>query len=183
MNAVLHTRRLILRPLSPDDAPTMARLMTPAIARWTASWTGEETAEAVGERINQTLAGERAGLRFARAVVLKETGALIGSIAAHRSASEPERGALGYWIGEAWFGQGYTKEAARALVDAAWSALDIAVMEAVAQTGNVASLAVLRGLGMRRIGQREEFAPARGASDLCEWFELRRPAGDPRSDT
>jgi RimJ/RimL family protein N-acetyltransferase len=91
-----------------------------------------------------------------------------------RTAAEPGRGSLGYWLGEAWFGQGYGKEAARAVLDAAWAALDLQVVEAAAQVGNTPSHKILEGLGMRHMGQRQEFATARGAADLCEWYELRR---------
>jgi ribosomal-protein-alanine N-acetyltransferase len=157
--------------------------MSPAIARWTASWTGAETADEVGERIATQLDTERRGFSFNRAMVVAETGELIGWTGVRRSDAEPERGALGYWIGEAWFGQGYAKEAARAVLDAAWDPLDIAVLEAAAQIGNHASHRILLGLGMRHMGRREEFARARGASDLCEWYELRRPAADPGSGT
>lgn len=175
MDGVLHTGRLILRPLSPDDAAASARIMTPAIARWTASWTGEEEVEAVADRIARHLAAERSGLGLNRAITLARTGELIGWIGVRRLDGHPHRAMLGYWIGEAWFGQGYTGEAARAMVDAAWSALDVEVIEAAAQTANAASIAILRRLGMTHMGQRQEFAPARGAADLCDWFELRRP--------
>jgi ribosomal-protein-alanine N-acetyltransferase len=157
--------------------------MSPAIARWTGSWKGVETPEEVGERIERYLAGERSGSSFNRAMVVTETGELIGWIGVRRSDAEPSRGALGYWIGEAWFGRGYTREAARAVVDAAWDALDLEVIEGLAQVPNLASHRILKGLGMRQVGRREEFATARGASDLCEWYELRRlDAAHPRSD-
>jgi ribosomal-protein-alanine N-acetyltransferase len=175
MHGLLRTPRLTLRPLMPEDAATSARIMSPAIARWTASWTGVETAEEVGGKIASSLEAERGGARLMRAITLAGTGELIGWAGVLRLGDDPERGSLGYWIGEAWFGQGYAKEAARAVVDAAWDALDIDVLEAAAQVGNHASHRILLGLGMRNMGQREEFARARGASDLCDWYELRRP--------
>ena len=175
MESLLHTPRLTLRPLSPGDAAPSARIMSPAIARWTAAWTGLETAEAVGDRIARSLEAERSGGRFMRAVTLRATGELIGWVGVMRLAAEPERGTLGYWLGEAWFGRGYGKEAARAVVDAAWDALGLRAIEAVAQVGNTASHKILLGLGMRHGGQRMEFAPARGVADLCAWYELRRP--------
>ena len=184
MQSLLTTERLILRPLTSGDAEASVTIMSPAIGRWTGSWTGLETAEQVGERITRYLDTEGSGFSFNRAMVIAETGDLIGWIGVRRLDAEPERGSLGYWIGEAWFGQGYAKEAARAVVDAAWEALDIQVLEAAAQIGNLASHRILLGLGMRHMGRREEFAIARGAADLCEWYELRLPgAADPRSDT
>jgi [ribosomal protein S5]-alanine N-acetyltransferase len=184
MDTTLPTARLTLRPLTPDDAAPSARIMSPAIARWTGSWTGVETAEEIEGRIVRSLEAERAGQRLMRAVALTGTGELIGWVGVMRLAAEPERGSLGYWLGEAWFGQGYGKEAARAAVEAAWAALDLQVIEAVAQVPNTASHRILLGLGMTHMGQRMEFARARGVADLCAWYELRRTdAAGPRSGT
>lgn len=175
MDLAITTERLTLRPLSLDDAEPFVRLMTPGIARWTGSWIGEETVERVVERLRRQIDLEAPGLAVNRAATLSATGELMGWMSVHRAKAAPGRGALGYWIGEAWFAQGYTREAVRALVPFAFEALDLQVIEAVAQTANAASIAVLRGLGMRYKGQREEFAVARGSADLCEWFELDRP--------
>ncbi len=177
MRDLLKSGRLILRPLTLEDAGPTARMMTPAIARWTGAWTGSETAEEVGERIGRSLEAERAGRRFMRAACLAETGDLIGWVGVLRLDDDPKRGSLGYWFGEAWYGRGYGKEAARAMTEAAWAVLDIDVMEAAAQVGNIASHRILLGLGMRHMGRREEFAVARGSADLCDWYELRRPSG------
>lgn len=184
MDSRLHTSRLTLRPLSIEDAAASARIMSPAIARWTGSWTGTETTEEVEEKIERSVEAERAGRRFMRAACLKETDELIGWIGVVRLDADPERGSLGYWIGESWYGRGYAKEAARTIVGAAWDVLDIQMLEAAAQVANLASHRILLGLGMRHMGQRDEFAVARGAADLCDWYELTRPdAADPRSGT
>jgi [ribosomal protein S5]-alanine N-acetyltransferase len=182
MDSILRTARLTLRPLSLEDAEPTARIMSPAIGRWTGAWKGTETADEVRERIAKSLAAEQSGRRFMRAVCLGQTGELIGWVGVLRLDDAPRRGSLGYWFGEPWYGQGNGKEAARAMLDAAWDALDIDVMEAAAQVGNQASHRILLGLGMRHMGRRQEFATARGAADLCDWYELRRPSG-PRSDT
>jgi ribosomal-protein-alanine N-acetyltransferase len=174
MDETLRTERLTLRPLSPSDAAETVRLMTPEIARWTGSWIGEETVERVAERIRQAQETEARGFTVGRVATLTVTGELLGWMGVRKLGAEPTRGALSYWIGEAWFGRGYTSEALRALVPYAFEALDLQVIEAAAQTANAASVALLRGLGMRHMGQRMEFAPARGAADLCDWFELER---------
>jgi ribosomal-protein-alanine N-acetyltransferase len=175
MDPILVTDRLTLRPLSLDDAEPTLRLMTPAIARWTGTWIGEETSERVADRIERYRESEARGLAVHRVATLTATGELLGWMGVRRCEEAPRRGALGYWIGEAWFGRGLTREAVRALVPHAFEALDLQVVEAAAQTSNIASQAVLRGLGMRHMGQREEFAPVRGTADLCDWFELGRP--------
>lgn len=175
MDAILRTQRLTLRPLSPDDAEPTARLMSHAVARWTGSWTDHETVESVAARIARHAAANAAGTSLDRAAVITATGELIGWLGVRRSDQDPRRGMLGYWIGEAWFGQGYTREAVRALVPHAFEALDLDLIEAFAQTANTASLAILRGLGMRHMGRQEHFAAARGVLDLCDAFELERP--------
>jgi RimJ/RimL family protein N-acetyltransferase len=176
MDQVIQTERLTLRPLRASDTEPTVRLMTPGIARWTGSWIGEETIERVAGRIGRCLETELTGFSLNRVMVLRGAGELIGWIGVRKSDAEPHRGSLGYWIGEPHFGQGYAREAAHAIVDAAWNGLDLTVIEAAAQTANTASLAILRGLGMRHTGRREEYAAARGAHDLCEHFELERPA-------
>ena len=175
MSELIHTERLLLRPLTLDDTQPTARLMTPGIARWTGSWTGQTSAEEVAERIGRYLEAARQGLDLHRAIERTEDGALLGWIAVRRDEGDSRRASIGYWIGEAFFGQGYTKEAAHALLAHAWIALDVDVIEGVAQTANTASLAVLRGLGMRRVGQRMEYASARDVSDLCDVYEIERP--------
>lgn len=182
MPTLLQTERLILRPLALEDAEPTARIMSPAIARWTGSWTGLETADEVAERIRRQQGLAASGQSFHRAMVVADTGDLIGWTGVRRLAADPARGALGYWIGEAWFGHGYAKEAARAVVDAAWDALGLQVIEGAVQVANLASHRILLGLGMRHMGRREEFAVARGVADLCDWYELERPQpGNPHS--
>jgi ribosomal-protein-alanine N-acetyltransferase len=175
MSELIHTERLLLRPLTLADAAPTARLMTPGIARWTASWSGETTPEDVAARIGRYLDTALRNDSFNRAIERKQDGALLGWIGARRSDDDRRRASIGYWIGESFFGQGYTREAARALLAHAWSALDVDVIEGAAQAANTASLAVLRGLGTRHIGQRMEFASARDSSDLCEVYEIERP--------
>ena len=176
MQSPLRTERLILRPLAPGDAEPTARMMTPDIARWTGAWKGTETADEVGARIARSLEAERDGRRFMRAACLAATGELIGWVGVLRLDETPRRGSLGYWFGEAWCGRGYGKEAARAMMDAAWDALDLDLIEDAAQVDNAASHRILLGLGMRHVGRREEFAVARGSADLCDWYEIDRPA-------
>jgi ribosomal-protein-alanine N-acetyltransferase len=175
VQTVLRTERLILRPLGLGDAEPTARIMSPAIGRWTGAWKGTETADEVGARIAKSLKAEGCGRRFMRAVCLMDTGELIGWVGVLRLDEDPKRGSLGYWFGEAWYGRGYGKEAARAVLHAAWDVLDLEVIEAAAQVDNLASHRILLGLGMQHMGRREEFAAARGSADLCDWYELKRP--------
>ncbi len=175
MDGDILTERLRLRPLLLSDAEPTLRLMTPGVARWTGSWRNQETVELITRRIGKHHEQEAQGVAYDRVITLKTTGEVIGWIGARRSDQDPRRANLGYWIGEAYFGQGYTREAAHALVPVVFERLDLDVIEAAAQVANTASLAILRGLGMRHVGQRESYSVARGAADMCDWFELDRP--------
>ena len=176
MTDLIHTERLTLRPLTLDDAAPTARLMTPGIARWTGSWRGEESPAGVAERIGRYLDGERLGQTFTRAIERTGNNALIGWIGGRRDSDDPRRGSIGYWLGEPFFGMGYAKEAAAGLLPHLWDMLDVDVIEGVVQTPNLASIAVLKSLDMRRVGRRLEFASARGVSDECEVYEIARPS-------
>jgi ribosomal-protein-alanine N-acetyltransferase len=174
MHGIIETERLILRLPEATDAEPFARLMTDGIARWTGSWKGTITPAEVADKIALYLSTEARGFAINRTAVLKDGGEIIGLIGVRRLDDNPARGAIGYWIGEAWFGRGYVKEAARAMLDAAWDALPVDLIEGVVQLPNAASHAVLKGLGMAYVGERDEFASARGVSDRCAVYEIAR---------
>ena len=72
-------------------------------------------------------------------------GELIGGIGI-------EIGELGYWLAEPHWGQGYGREAARAVVDHAFMTLDRDTVTASYFTGNAASRRILEGLGFIETG-------------------------------
>lgn len=69
---------------------------------------------------------------------------------------------IGYWLGKAWWGQGYTSEAAGAVLD--WAGKDHAITELVSGhfTDNLASGRVLEKLGFKPVGIVEHTGAARG---------------------
>ena len=177
----LLTPRLRLRPLNVADAQAMAALITPEISRWTASLPGSLSPAEAAERIGPIVRAMEAGDDVTMAIEARDAPAFIGWIGVRRLADAPHRANLGYWIGEPFHGRGYTREAARAFLPAAWDWLDVEAIEAGVQPANAASLAILSGLGMQPIGERMHFAPVRGREELCLYFEARRPtsADDP----
>ena len=111
--------------------------------------------------------------------------AIVGWMVLRRDPDDPRRGALGYWIGELFQGQGIAREAAISLIQAGFARLDLDVIEAGAQTGNAASLAVMRACGMVEAGTRLVHASARDRDELCLFYELWRSGrpGSSRSAT
>jgi len=167
----VQTARLTLRCVEAADAVALSVLMTPEISRWVASWPMPFSEDMATERISAELALARAGDGWPVAISLRESGDLAGWAAIHRDPLDRRRGALGFWLGLAHHGKGLMQEAAGALVAAGFELLDVDVIEAGAQTGNLASLAVLRACGMRFVGERMVFAPARQREELCCFYE------------
>ncbi|WP_239479466.1 GNAT family N-acetyltransferase [Lichenicola cladoniae] len=149
-------------------------MMTPSVSRWVASWPMPFTIDMAIERITSMrhAATERRALPCV--VERRLDAALLGWIAVTRSGAEDHRAMLGYWMGDIHQGHGYMREAAPAAVKSAFRLFDVDVIEAAAQPGNVASLAVLRGCGMAQVGERAIYAPARARNELCLVHEVAR---------
>lgn len=149
----LITDRLTLRPPRAADADAIVReLGNFNVSRWTG-------------RVPYPYGRADAGAFLAHcrelgddALVLAITreDALIGVIGI-------EHGELGYWLAEAAWGKGYGTEAARAVVDHAFTALDFNELTASYHLGNAASRRILLGLGFIEIGEGSAFSKARQA--------------------
>jgi ribosomal-protein-alanine N-acetyltransferase len=175
MNDILEliaTPRLILRCPESADAGDIARLITPGVARWVGTWAYPFTLEMAVQRLDgaRRWTADRKAAPFV--VIRKDDGAFIGWVGVTKTA--PDRGTLGYWLGEAFHGQGYMREAAPPAVRAAFAWLDVPVIDAVAQLANAASFAVMRACGMTHVGDRMTFAPSRNVDEMCGVYEARR---------
>lgn len=175
LNLPILTARLRLRRLAPEDAAPIARLMTPAVSRWVASWPVPFTEAMALERIEATRARRIDG---PLAVTRRADDVFMGTIGLHRHADDPRRAELGFWLGEPFQRRGHATEAARALIGAGFAQLGLEVVEAGAQLGNAASIAVLRKLGMTPLEVRSVHASARARFEECLYFAVGR-AADP----
>lgn len=81
---------------------------------------------------------------------------------------------LGYWLGHAFWGQGYGKEAMKALVHFAFFALEQKELKARVLTTNKASLRILEGLGFQQTGQGECVSRAYEGKKPAFLFALSR---------
>lgn len=149
---LIETERLRLRPVLPSDAEETARLMTPGVARNLISWRAPMLAQEARCRIHESRKGARAGTSLDLAILLKEPEALLGWIGFFTAAGQPEF-RLGFWIGEAYQGRGFMREALLAAVPAVMTRLDIDSIAAETFDDNSASMRLLEHLGMRRCGR------------------------------
>lgn len=170
----VETPRLRLRCVRTDDAGPISSMMIPAVSRWVATWPVPFTVQMARERIivARRAANDRTALPFA--IERKSDGALLGWIGVTRESPQDRSAMLGYWLGEAWHGQGYMREAVVTAVATAFELLGLEVVEAAVQLENAASVAVLRSCGMTLLGERMIYAAARGRDERCLLYRMRR---------
>jgi len=150
----VETERLLLRPIDPvGDLEAMhAYLSREDVCAYIPPEprTLEQLADALGrpERVRSVLT--EAGQVLALAVVLKETGRLIGDLVLFWHSAEHRSGEIGYAFHPDVHGKGYATEAARALLGLAFDGLGLRRVTARIDEENPASAAVLRKLGMRQ---------------------------------
>jgi RimJ/RimL family protein N-acetyltransferase len=92
------------------------------------------------------------GSSFNFAVRLSSAGSLIGSVGLRDIDPEHRQAELGFWIGRDWWGQGYAREAAGAVLRFGFETLDLNRICAHHMARNPASGRVLLALGMQREG-------------------------------
>ncbi len=150
--------------------------MTPGVSRWTATWPSQVSNEQALRRIADVHDRTARGICFAQAIERLSDGVLMGWINARKPSPDARVGAIGYWMGEAFHGRGYMTEAVRAFLPLVWDKLSVDMIEAGALPNNTASIAILKRLGMRYVGDREELSPVRNRIERCVWYALDRSA-------
>jgi len=82
--------------------------------------------------------------------------------------------ALGYWLGRPYWNQGYMSEAADYAVRYAFEHAGVDRIVASALPDNLASMAILKRLGMREVGREVVDVPARRQRREVVRFALQR---------
>lgn len=148
----VNTSRLRLRPLSVADIPALVSYHALADVHNFLPF-GAIDAENIKARItngpwsHSTL--EQEGDVLVLGVEL-ETGELVGDVMLRWRSSEHQCGEIGYVFHPRHAGHGYATEAARALLGLAFGELDLHRVIARIDPRNVASIAVVERLGMRK---------------------------------
>lgn len=149
----LETERLVLRPLTPKDAPNLARL---AGRREIADTTISIPHPYSEQQARQWLAGNVELCAKGKVVVfgvqLKGDAKLVGSAGLRDIKAEHAQAELGFWIAIECWGKGYATEAARAVLAFGFEQLGLNRIYAHYMVRNPASGRVLAKLGMQRKG-------------------------------
>lgn len=172
----LRSERLALRPLKPEDAPALHRLVNDwEVVRMLSQLPFPYPRALTDEWIASTAAQMAAGSAYHLAITGEENGEemLIGCVGL-RLDGAPHVADLGYWVGRRFWGHGVATEAAARAARWALANLDIALLRAKVSVDNPASAAVLRRIGFRQTGAGQEVFLARGGKQDVGIYEARR---------
>ena len=163
---VLETERLVLRAPRLEDAERIAMLANERRIAENTARIPHPYARADAEAF---LAAANRSDRETTFVIALTDGMLIGACGLELREGPSAAGTmpeLGYWLGAAYWGRGFATEAARALIDHAFTDLELEALQAGARVTNPASRRVLEkcgfqwtGVGLYRIRALKSSAP------------------------
>ena len=153
---MLVTERLILRPFEKGDYPDVFEYQHEPLVNCFACMKINSLDEAKNETAKKAKDSE-----LTLAVVLKETGKVIGEIFAHpegdEAAENKDTFSPCWMLNKDYHGKGYGYEAAKAFVDYLFTEKEARRIYAFTEDYNIASQRVCEKLGMRREGFFKEF--------------------------
>jgi RimJ/RimL family protein N-acetyltransferase len=148
------TDRLVLRPLDPatDVDAVHAYQSREDVCRYIPYFprTRDEVAQRLADPERNTSTMNKEGDVISLAVVLRDTGQLVGDVILFWHSAEHKSGEIGYVLNPDHQGNGYVTEACRALLELAFDGLELHRVIARVDQRNAASANVLRRLGMRQ---------------------------------
>ena len=156
----LKTPRLTLRPTEAGDAQRMAQIQSNwKVTRMLrlAPWPATDAAMTAWADLHAEEWAAGTAYRFA---VLLD-GVMIGM--ADIDDIKGDEGEIGYWFDEPYWGQGFAREAAAALMDFAIQTVKLKRIVAGHNAENPASGAVLKRLGFHFVGDTLKFSKPQGA--------------------
>ena len=164
----IRTERLVLRLYTEDDFDDLYAIQSrPDVTRYL--YWGPRDRVQVRESLRKKIASDRLraeGDDLTPAVVLPQTGTVIGDVMLMWVSGEHRQGEIGYIFHPAHGGRGHATEAARAMLRLAFDGLGLHRVVGRIDGRNTASARVLERLGMRREAQLVENELVKG-----EWTD------------
>ena len=180
---VIETERLILRPLTVDDAEDMYRnwASDPEVTKYL-TWPPHPDAELTRALLKDWVSRYEAGDFFNWAIVWKETGEVIGNISVVSLTEQIGAAEIGYCMGRRFWGQGIMPEALLAVEDYLFETVGLLRICAGHDVNNPKSGRVMDKAGMTREGVlRQSGKNNQGIVDVeihsilrGEWEERRK---------
>ena len=148
----LETERLTLRPLRMSDARDMyAYAQDPEVSRYV-MWSAHTSVLQSRAFIRACIRQYRRGEPGSFAIVLKESGRMIGTVGFMWIQEENRSAEVGYSLGRAYWNRGIMTEALRAVVAFGFDTLRLNRIEAQHDLRNPASGRVMAHVGMQQEG-------------------------------
>lgn len=158
----IETERLLIREFVAEDMEAVHEYASdPLVARYMI-W-GPNSEEESRNYISLTMEWQNGEPRrdFELAVVLKANHQLIGGCGIH--VGEPAQGEIGYCFNPLFWRQGYTSEAAGALLAFGFEELELHRIFATCRPDNIGSARVMQKIGMQYEGHLREHMRHKGA--------------------
>lgn len=153
---LLHTERLLLRPLRESDAPAIFAIRSnPTVMRYHTSLPWESIDLAVG-MIGRDLVAMRAGDYLRLGIERAKDNAMIGTCGLYNLDEQCRRADIGYELRHDTWGKGYMHEALQVLLEYGYSELALNRVEADIHPDNVNSAKSLERLGFKQEGYLRE---------------------------
>lgn len=174
---VIETARLRIRSYRDDDlADLLALAGNWEVARWIGTIPHPYTESDGHEWIALVQDNHATGQARRFAIALKETDRLIGGVGLDGTTGDgSEEPALGYWLGQPYWGNGYAREAAAAVIDYGFQTLGLETIRAYTDPGNAASQKVLLYCGLQNAGEIELLKPTHHGDRRAPLFHISRP--------
>ncbi|AWX15646.1 GNAT family N-acetyltransferase [Mergibacter septicus] len=172
---ILTTKRLILRPFCLDDSYPMFKnwASDPEVTKYL-TWQAHSDQTITLEILNSWVKNYQQANFYQWAIVLKESGEVIGSIGAVNQNESIQEVEIGYCIGKAWWQQGITSEALAELIRFFFLQVNVNRIVAKHDSCNPNSGKVMQKVGMQYEGRlRQSFMTDRGLSDKVYYSILR----------
>ncbi len=171
---VIETDRLRMRLLRDGDLGDLVSLINNwEVARWVSSVPHPYTEFDGREWVTRVQQDHATGRPRRFAIALKETDRLIGGVGLDGSTGDDsEEPALGYWLGEPHWGNGYAREAVAAVIDYGLRTLGMPTIRAYTDPSNLASQKVLLRCGLKKIGEIDLVKPTRLGARRAPLFRI-----------
>lgn len=163
----IKTTRLILKKLDLTDAEMMFHNWTgdDKVTRFL-RWDAHKSISDTMNMIQQWVDSYQHDSTYYWGMYLK-SGEMIGSIGITITSEYDRRGELGYKIGSRWWNQGYSSEAAKAVIDYMFRNTDLERIDAFSSVENPASRKVMEKAGMRYEGLLRHYYKTRDGFHDC----------------
>jgi RimJ/RimL family protein N-acetyltransferase len=149
----LHTPRLCLRKLEPEDIPSLLRYANnEKITAYVLNIPYPYREPDAVFRISYVVQGFKTKFRFVFSIINKATAEMIGEISLHLDARKP-LAQLGYWLGEPFWNKGIITEAIGAVLQFGFNDLQLETVLAICDRANGASARVLAKNGFEKTGE------------------------------